>query len=112
MKTNVINDDVKTWFSSVKQAKLRKQNKIVELSTLKIQNFFDNDEFLSSTYDKLITMTKSKWLEIKQTKKSKVKNRSNKRKILIKKKNTDVMNLNINQLKNEFHKKIVMPIGT
>ena len=64
VKTNVINDDVKTWFSLVKQAELRKQNKIVELFTSKIKKIIDNDEFLSSTWDELITMTKSKWLEI------------------------------------------------
>ena len=52
-------------------------------------------------------MTKSEWFEIEQTEKSKVKNRSNKWKILIKKKNTDTMNLNINQSENIFQKKNV-----
>ena len=58
VKTNVMNDDVKLWFSLVKQAELRKQNKIVELSTSKIKKILDSDESLSSIYDKLITMTK------------------------------------------------------
>ena len=63
VKTNVINDDVKIWFSSVKQAEFRKQNKIVESLTSKVQKIFDNDEFLSSIYDELITMTKIKMIK-------------------------------------------------
>ena len=109
VKTNAINDDVKTWFSSVKQAKFRKQNKSVELFTLKVQKILDSDESLSSTYDNLITITKLKWFEIEQTKKLKIKNRSNKRK---EKKNTNAMNSNINQLKKEFQEKNVTQKST
>ena len=83
VKANVIDDNVKNWFSSIKQIEFRKQNKIVESSTSKIQKIFNNDESLFLTYDKLITMMKSNWFEIEQIRKSKVKNRSNKRKILI-----------------------------
>ena len=105
VKANVINNNVKIWFLSVKQAKLRKQNKIVEPFISKVQKILDNGEFLSSIYDKLITMTKSEGFEIEQTKKSKVKNGSNERKILIKKKDKYVINLNIHQSKNESQKK-------
>ena len=60
VKTNIINDDVEFRFLSIKHVKFRKQNKIVESFTSKIQEILDNEEFLSSTYDELITMTKSK----------------------------------------------------
>ena len=57
-------------------------------------------------------MTKSKWFEVEQTKRSKVKNRSNERIILIEEKNTDAMNLNINPSKNEFREKNVTQKST
>ena len=79
IEANVVNDDVKEWSSSKRQAELRRENKKPIPATSEVQEILDADEPLPPTYDELTIMTRKEWLRVENEEREKAKERSGER---------------------------------